>query len=399
MPKINLLSNLITRGVDMKSNALLLSNRKLHAATNLVWDESVIRTRPEFDYIPLGVSGTFQGASSYAPRKGLSYAPLSDAEGGLLTVVAGAVFFHKLGTCEGERISRAVFCDKGDVNIFQAENYAILQCRNTSTFWWDGSDDIIESPGDLGENWNDREMPQTEIVPVAPVADIPICDPVDGQIIFNFVDADTENELPFVKLYIKRNDNIAKERTSDSNGRVRLELKDGNFTYDASLEGYFPITAVPFTMTAGMIINVRLRPVPENLFLGLIITLSYDGITDVCDPYHDCNAAVFDVYANEILLGRANLNNLGAPDGGARSETFTISEDDAEDIAAASSDGETITLRFECATDDPEFDPVPYDGQCHPGVGHLVVTTEEGALLYDGCPDEESIDIDVNPAP
>lgn len=261
--RINIFNHLQTRGVDMKSNPLLLGNRKLHAATNMVFEEGVFRTRPEFEYIPLGSTGTFQGASAYKPSKGLSYAPLSDTPDGLLTVVSGAVFFNKVGDCEGERISRAVFCDKGDVNIFQAEDYAIFHNKQTSTYWWRGEDDIVESPGDLGERWDDREMPETVIRPLAPVPSIENCENFDySKIVLNFlvIDNDTEEFIPGASFVLIKNASAVKRRTSDMGGRFTMNVSKGNYTYNVSKLGYQVITGVKLNITESGSYTIRMKP-------------------------------------------------------------------------------------------------------------------------------------------
>ena len=74
--RINLLQ-LGTQGVDMKTNPLLLTNQKLRAATNLAFDEGVIRTRPGFRYESWGATGQFQGAGEFRPRVGISSNTLS----------------------------------------------------------------------------------------------------------------------------------------------------------------------------------------------------------------------------------------------------------------------------------------------------------------------------------
>ena len=175
MPKINLLNHLETRGVDVKSNPLFLGNKKIHISVNLLWDEGVIRTRYGFRYFPMGIVGKFQGASRYDPTKGLSVSTFSDTEPGLIFVVAGAVFYKADNHCETKRISTAVFCEKGDVNVFQAENYVILQNNLTDTYWWNGSEDIVKSPGMNEQDWNDPDMPEVQIEPVAPVAIVSPC--------------------------------------------------------------------------------------------------------------------------------------------------------------------------------------------------------------------------------
>jgi len=295
----------------MKSNALIIGSSKLHAATNLMWDEGIIRTRPEFIYTALGPEGRFQGVCSFAPTKGLSYMPLSSAASGLVSVVNGAAFFNAIGSCEAERISTQVFCGHGDTNIFQAEDYVIFQNLNTPTYWWRGEGDIVRSPGSVTEDWDDRAMPETVIEPVAPVASV----------------------------------------------------------YDCA----------------------------QSLFIGLTVTLEYLADDDVCGAGHQCNAAIYNVYGNEVFIGLANLNNNN--DGGTRIATFVLTDQQAADIAAASTDGETIGFRFACATTHPDFDAGAWDGGCHPEVGQLVITDSDGNELYNGCPAGTTIDIDVNPAP
>lgn len=71
MSRVNILG-IETRGVDMKTSPLLLGNKKLHAATNVVFEESVVRTRPGFRYYDLGAQGQFQGAAVFRPQEGLS---------------------------------------------------------------------------------------------------------------------------------------------------------------------------------------------------------------------------------------------------------------------------------------------------------------------------------------
>jgi len=294
-----------TIGVDLKSNPLFLGKKKLHAATNLVFEEGVLKTRPGFRYNTLKCLGIFQGAAEFFPKRGTSTASFSEVEGGVAVAVNGKLYF-KCKVVEG--IS---FPCSGNVNLFQAENYLVIQHAESETYWWDGVSAPVKSPGMQEQDWNDPEMPFVEIDLVRPVGDVPNCVP--------------------------------------------------------------------------------------TLFIGLSITLQYIAEDDVCESGHSCDAAIFNIYGNEVFIGKANLNN--ASDSGSRIATFVLTEQQAVAIAQGSVDGETIGFRFECATDDPEFDAGAWTGECHPGVGQLIILDNNGTELYNGCPDGSTIDIDVNPAP
>ena len=92
MSQLNILQ-LGTQGVDMKSNPLLLGNNKLHAATNMMFDEGVMRTRFGINYESLGAEGQFQGACEFRPQEGISANVVSDAASGLAVVADGILWF------------------------------------------------------------------------------------------------------------------------------------------------------------------------------------------------------------------------------------------------------------------------------------------------------------------
>jgi hypothetical protein len=294
-----------TIGVDLKTNPLFLGKKKLHAATNLVFEEGVLKTRPGFRYLPLGCTGIFQGACEFHPKRGLSTASFSELEGGVVVAVGGKLYFN-CGLVKGVE-----FPCHGNVNLFQAENYLIIQHTESETYWWDGVNPPVKSPGMNEQDFNDPEMPFVELETVAPVGDVPACAP--------------------------------------------------------------------------------------TLFIGLSITLQYIQDDDVCGAGHACNSAIYNIFGNDILIGKANLNNEN--DGGSRIATFVLTEDQARSIAAASVDNETIAFRFECDTEDPLFDTEAWGGNCHPEVGQLVIHDSNGTELYNGCPAGSTIDIDINPAP
>ena len=283
--RINLLQ-LGTQGVDMKTNPLLLTNQKLRAATNLAFDEGVIRTRPGFRYESWGATGQFQGAGEFRPRVGISSNTLSILQGGVVVVADGEVW---LGC---DQIGDGFFC-KGDVNVFQAENYLILQCKETSTFWWNGLGGLQESPGMNEQDWNDPEMPLQELELQAPVADIPVCDTdTEVAVIFNVVNAANEHVIPGAAVTMFRNSVKAYEGFTGERGTWSVQPVSREYTYSVSREGFTSLTDAvvnvtgqtvervfedcmpPQILTDGdMTVNVRLMPLePEGCFN---ITMTY----------------------------------------------------------------------------------------------------------------------------
>lgn len=230
----------------MQSNPLLLANKKLHAATNLIFDEGVIRTRPGFRYRPLGVTGQFQGACEYRPHQGISAGRFADEQQGIAVVADGKLWFN----CQqvGDE-----FCGKGDVHVFQAENYLVLQNLNSDTFWWDGVD-LTRSPGLQEQDWNDPETPVQEMDIERPVADIPVCDAETGResgirVVFLVIDGTTEQPIPGVYGLITHNSHKAFERTTDAVGQFEFYPTPRIYQYTLTKTGYLPIA------DAGLVVN------------------------------------------------------------------------------------------------------------------------------------------------
>lgn len=407
--RINLLQ-LGTLGVDMKSNPLLLKNDKLHAATNLVFEEGVIKTRPGFIYSRTPASGQFQGAAEFRPRQGISSNRLSELYGGVVFVADGDVW----AGCN--KIGEGFFC-KGDVNLFQAENYLILQCRETSTFWWDGASGLVASPGMNEQDWNDPEMPKVEIEHATPVADIPECDVEFGSggvsVTFSTVNTSDESIIVGALVTIYKNNNRVAYGMTNAQGMWRAKVSPGAYTYSVTYSDYPPIENIDFTVrgtgteypfdeclppqlvvTGEESIVVRMK---GGLFMGVTVILKYDPLDDVCLSAHTCDAAIFDIYGNGVFIGKANLNN--AVDGGYREAVFTLTSALAQQIAEASSDGQTIAFTFSCDPD-PSLGYVgaQWGNNCHIGLGQLVIMSPDNAELYNGCPDGP-ITVDVSGAP
>jgi hypothetical protein len=149
MPRITIIQSGMS-GVDMTTNPLFLPQDRLAAATNMVFEEGVIKTRPGFRYHDLGTSGQFQGAAVYSPSRGISHQPFADPYTALVTAVSGSLSYNLSGDCylaPPVSITGNANISKGDVNIYQAENYLIVQSKFSNTLWWEGFGEYTVSPG------------------------------------------------------------------------------------------------------------------------------------------------------------------------------------------------------------------------------------------------------------
>lgn len=251
MPKINLLTA-TTQGVDLKTNPLFLGNKKLHAATNLTFEEGVLRTRPGFQYSSLGVTGQFQGAGEFRPSLGLSNRS-SDFETMSLVVVVDGDIYDGSGCTK--ITADPVFEFKGDVEVFQAEDYLIFQNAQTPTYWWNGSV-LTESPGMQEEDWNDPEPQRTEIDLIPPVADIPECAGTTGkesEITLNLRVIDTDTSAPIADAYwvMNHNGNIAYSGLTDLDGRDSLNPFPRIYILDVTKQGYLPVRGISVDVFTG----------------------------------------------------------------------------------------------------------------------------------------------------
>lgn len=169
MPTINLMT-IGVGGVDMKSNPLSLGNLKLAAATNGTFEEGIFRTRSGFDYTDIGVSGQFQGACRFSPARGISANSFAPDYSALVIAAGGKVFLvnatdGEVG-CESEALTDSVFERLGEVNLFPAENYVVMQNENANTLWWSSGEGIKISPGMAQELfWEEPCLPKIELQP------------------------------------------------------------------------------------------------------------------------------------------------------------------------------------------------------------------------------------------
>jgi hypothetical protein len=230
----------------MKSNPLLLGNKKLHAATNLVFEEGVIKTRPGFRYESLGAEGQFQGACEYRPKEGLSAAVLSEADSGTAVVADGVLWFN------GNPISEALFEDAGAVHLYQAENYLVLQNPATDTFWWDGLGELVRSPGMNEQDWTEPEVPVFEMEVVAPEADIPDCniDGAESGINVRFLVLNHNNEKPIASVLwtVGHNKRKAYSGLGGADGRFAFSPVPRAYTYSLDRAGYLPVEGIPMVI-------------------------------------------------------------------------------------------------------------------------------------------------------
>lgn len=128
-------------------------------------------------------------------------------------------------------------------------------------------------------------------------------------------------------------------------------------------------------------------------------TITVDYLNTGCATGHNCNGANFYLLANDINIGLARLSNSGGaivgdtgdfqnrPEGettgGHRTDSFTLTTEQAEAISSASIDG-NITFRLDCAT--PEDVDLGWGlGGCHTDASHMVIT-RNGETIYDDCP-------------
>jgi hypothetical protein len=227
----------------MRTNPLFLKNERLAAATNLTFEEGVIRTRPGFRYESLGASGQFQGSCEYRPQEGISSSSFSEVEEGIAVVADGVLWFQ----CNP--VSQRIFDGVGSVHLYQAENYLIVQNPQTDTFWWDGEGELVRSPGMQEQDWNDPEVPTQELEIEAPVATLPDCDVSDGEsgieVRFLVIDNETEQPIEDVVWTVKRNGTRAYHGLTGTDGRFSFKPRPRVYAYDLRKDGYIAIEDIP----------------------------------------------------------------------------------------------------------------------------------------------------------
>ena len=244
MSRINILS-LETVGVDVKSNPLVLGNKKLHNATNIVFEEGVVRTRPGFRYVDLGVCGQVQGVCSYRPQSGLSAGTFGPELTGIALVVSGDLHFASVDGCgELQRSVRLTlsktYQNKGAVHLFQAENHLIVQNPETVTMWWDGEGIPTISPGMAEQDWNDPETPWDEVDLTAPTAAIPDCDPPEQpwNVEVTVLEVISDIPIPYPLYYVDRLGTTTFTGVGDVDGKFNFAPREKRYLLRIIKSGY-----------------------------------------------------------------------------------------------------------------------------------------------------------------
>lgn len=275
MPTVNLITA-ETQGVDMQVNPLFLGRTKVHAATNMTFEEGRLRTRPGLNYRPLGLRGQFQGAVKYAPSKGISFKPFAPNVSGLVTVVSGAAHVNDTTTgclsCEPKTICGTEnFKCAGDVHAFQAENYLILQSPATNTYWWDGVQCAEESPGIEGFTCEPYEyQPARDEVSF----NRPPC-PLD--VVLTVLNSATGNFVANAKVTITSEFRRVYNFVSDASGKITTKIHSGEYSYHTEAVAFedknslieFPYSGDYFIEINPTGIEITVRVIDEST--GVII--------------------------------------------------------------------------------------------------------------------------------
>jgi hypothetical protein len=120
----------------------------------------------------------------------------------------------------------------------------------------------------------------------------------------------------------------------------------------------------------------------------------YNGYANPCADPHNCNAARYTMYANNVLLGDVNLDNF--PSGDDRETQFILTAAQATQIKAVHE--KIITFNLVCNVGDNP--PKGTNGSLGPGVCHetmpwILITSNTGAILYSGCPSQNEFIIEL----
>lgn len=248
-----------TTGVDMSSNPLTLGSRKLRSAVNLQFVEGVIRTRPGFRYQKLGVSGQFQGGLHYSPSKGLSSRPFALKNSSLMVAVRGKVFAFEssqgLLSCGPQPLCGDYdFACKGPVNLYQAENWLVVQNKQSNTWFWEGSNCLVESPG-MAEDREDTD-PQ---LPTPPGFALGRCWSVNTVLQITVLDNVTGEPIVGATIVLKVGSRVDYTAVSNPYGETRFEPVPKSYTYTVTKFGYTAVSGTVVILKNGtQMLTVRM---------------------------------------------------------------------------------------------------------------------------------------------
>lgn len=109
---------------------------------------------------------------------------------------------------------------------------------------------------------------------------------------------------------------------------------------------------------------------------SLEINVQYSKTRGPCPQRHQCNGALFRLFAEDILLGFVDLNN--AIDGGDRNTALVLNVDPNSALYQQIQTAGVLNLRLVCAL-----------SWCHSQIPWVTVTDISGGqslLVYNGCP-------------
>lgn len=120
----------------------------------------------------------------------------------------------------------------------------------------------------------------------------------------------------------------------------------------------------------------------------------YKNIPNPCPQPHNCNAARYLFYINDIFIGNVNLDNY--PTGADKENEFILTAGQVNDIKLVND--KIFTFKLVCnVADNP---PIGTNGSLGPGICHdsppwFYISTNGGSVLYSGCPSSNEFTIEL----
>lgn len=352
MGRINLLQSGMA-GVDLKSNPLLIGEKKkLRFATNMVFEEGVLRSRYGVRYENLCCSGQFQGAVDFQPTRGLSYQPHSSADAGIALVVKGSLYLN------GEKLSGNIFKSRGPVNLYQAENYLIIQNVESETYWWDG-ETLTKSQGMSEVDFAEIETPVFEMQIVPPVADITpciddepeTCTEESSKVIVHICNSSVQNPLADAMFTLMLNGNFLLTKTTGANGKISFNVPQDLYTYTVAAEGYDDFLEAVLDVNGCITEYVILKPKFCSVVItqaGYSVSSPESGIIIITNTGSE-NVTITDT----ILAGTVTLTIPPLPITLSSGDTVTIIVESSVSLA-----GTSLSVVTSCGTYNKEWEEI-----------------------------------------
>lgn len=195
------------------------------------------------------------------------------------------------------------------------------------------------------------------------------------------------NGLPVsaAEITIYQGTQLIGEYTSNANGLFSLFLPKNFYTVIVKHPDYVKEVFQDFTiLDQDVYLTVDTIKEDATNFIGLTITSRYSNTEGPVPGGHICDSAVFKLLGNGVEIGIVNLNN--ASDGGDREVIYTLTPEQAQEIANAGS-GTSLDLSLVCDPTHPDFDPYGLgNGSCHTNLVWVIVQDAEANELYNGAP-------------